>query len=120
MQVLFESRDPEGARLRQVAERRVRFAMRRVAWLAPRVRVHLSDVNGPAGGTDKRCLLELATPFGKPVVITSLARDWRAALECALARATRLVLRAWRRARGQGHARAPRPGRYLRRSLRHA
>jgi hypothetical protein len=118
MQVLFESRDPEGARLRQVAERRVRFAMRRVAWLAPRVRVHLSDINGPAGGTDKRCLLEFATAFGKPVVITALARDWRAALECALGRATRMVLRAWHRARRPG--RAPHPARFLRRSLRHA
>lgn len=120
MQILFVSRDPEGARLRRVAERRVRFAMRRVAWLSPRVRVHLSDVNGPAGGTDKRCLLELTTTYGKPVVVTSMARDWRAAFECALARAARALLRAWQRARDRHGNRGPGRGRFLRRSMRHA
>lgn len=120
MQILFESRDPEGAHLRPVAERRLRFALRRVAWLAPRVRVHLSDINGPAGGTDKRCLMHLDTPYGKPVVITALARDWRPAFEDALARAARALLRTWQRARGQPHRRPGRAGRFLRRTVRHA
>jgi hypothetical protein len=53
MQVLFESRDPQGAQLREVAVRRVRFVMRRLTWLVPRAKVHLSDVNGPRGGVDK-------------------------------------------------------------------
>lgn len=38
MQVIFASRDPEGAQLRRLAVRRVRFAMRRLVWLVPRVR----------------------------------------------------------------------------------
>jgi hypothetical protein len=36
MQVVFESRDPEGARLRDLAVQRVRFVMRRLSWLVPR------------------------------------------------------------------------------------
>jgi hypothetical protein len=119
MQVLFECRDPEGARMRAFAQQRARFVMRRLGWLAPRVRIHLSDINGPAGGTDKRCLLEIATPQAEPIVITSIARDWRAALDGALARGGQALLRAWRRMRDHGRARA-RIVRASRRGLRHA
>lgn len=99
MQVLFESRDPQGAQLRELAERRVRFVMRRLTWLVPRAKVQLSDVNGPRGGVDKRCQVELKTESSGTVVITSVARDWRSALDSALARAARVIVRAWRRDR---------------------
>ena len=49
MKVLFESRDPEGALLRDLAVDRVRFVMRRLTWLVPRAEVRLMDVNGPRG-----------------------------------------------------------------------
>lgn len=101
MQVIFESSDPQAARLRTLAERRVRQALKRLAWLAPRVRVHLSDINGPRGGIDKRCQVELITDGGKPVVVTSLAKDWFSALQSALARATRSLLHNWQRSRPQ-------------------
>jgi hypothetical protein len=97
MQVLFESRDPEGVRLRTLAVLRLRFVMRRLNWMVPRARVLLSDVNGPRGGVDKRCQVELKTDGGGTVVVTSLARDWRAALNAALARAARTLLRTLRR-----------------------
>ena len=99
MQVFFESRHPEGARLRELAERRLRFAIRRLIWLVPRAKVYLSDVNGPRGGVDKRCQVELKTQSIGTVVITALARDWRSALETALARAARALVRMLRRVR---------------------
>ena len=105
MQVIFESRDPEGAQMHTLAVRRVRFAMRRFAWLVPRVRVNLSDVNGARGGIDKRCQVELMTDNIGSVVITSMARDWRAALQSALTRAARALLRNWQRARRQQRSR---------------
>jgi hypothetical protein len=101
MQVIFESSDPQAAKLRTLAERRVRQALKRLAWLAPRVRVHLSDINGPRGGIDKRCQVELITDGGKPVVVTSLAKDWFSALQSALARAARSLLHNWQRSRQQ-------------------
>ena len=57
----------------------------------------MSDVNGCRGGIDKRCQVELKTDGAGPVVVTSVAREWRTALDNALARATRSVMRLWRR-----------------------
>lgn len=102
MRVFFRSRDAEADRLRDLAVRRVNFAMRRMSWLSPRVDVHLSDVNGPLGGVDKRCRLQLRTDMVGTVVITSIARDWRSALETALGRAGRELLRLWRSSHGTG------------------
>ena len=99
MQVLFESRDPEAAQMRELAERRVKFVMRRLTWLVPRAKVQLSDINGPRGGLDKRCQVELKTDSAGTVVITSIARDWRSALDSALIRAARALVRIWRRTR---------------------
>jgi hypothetical protein len=101
MQVFFTSRDADGHRLRDLAVRRVRFVMRRLTWLVPRASVQLADINGPRGGVDKRCQVQFKTDGGANVVITSLARDWRDALDSALARANRVLLRLWRRGRGQ-------------------
>lgn len=105
MQVVFESREPEGARLRDVAVQRVRFVMRRLTWLVPRAKVLLSDINGPRGGLDKRCQVELRTDGDRSIVITSIARDWRTALDTALARAARALVRLLHRGRGRARHR---------------
>ena len=97
MQIIFESPDPQAADLRVHTERRVRQTLKRLAWLTPRVRVHLSDINGPRGGIDKRCQIELMTDGSHPVVVTSMARDWLSALQSALTRATRALLHNWQR-----------------------
>ncbi len=105
MQVIFETCDPQAAELRPLAERRIRLALRRLSWLSPRARVRLSDVNGPRGGIDKRCQVELITDGAATVVITSIARDWRSALSSALTRATRALLQTWQRSRDMKRAR---------------
>jgi hypothetical protein len=97
MQVLFKSRDPEAVELRDVAQRRARFVFRRLNWLVPKAIVQLSDVNGPRGGIDKRCQVEVRSDVAGTVVVTSVAHDWRTALDNALVRAVRFLLRQWRR-----------------------
>ncbi len=97
MQVFFKSRHPQAADLRDWAERRVRFVLRRMGWMVPRAEVQLSDLNGPRGGPDKRCQVELRTDGAGAVVVSSVARDWRTALDEALARAARFLLRLRRR-----------------------
>ena len=101
MQIIFESRDAEGSLMRDIAERRLRFVLRRLTWLVPRATLHLSDLNGPRGGIDKCCQVELKTEHAGTVVITAKARDWRSAIDDAMARAARTVLRTWRRRQEQ-------------------
>lgn len=98
MQIIFESRGTDSAQMRDLSVQRVRFALRRLASFVPRAKVQLSDINGPRGGVDKRCQLALTTENAGTVVIASLARDWRTALERSLARATRVVKRSLQRA----------------------
>lgn len=107
MQLIFETRDPHAARWRDVAERRLRFVIRRLLWLVPQARIRLSDLNGPRGGVDKRCQVELHTAGAGTVVVTAVATHWPAALDRALARAGRALPRAWRRARQQRAAALP-------------
>lgn len=97
MQVIFTSRDPQAAGLRPLAEQRLRFVLRRLKSRVPRAEVALSDVNGPRGGLDKRCQVALQTDGAGSVVVTSVAGDWRSALDNALARAARFLLRQARR-----------------------
>ena len=101
MQVVFTSRDADGEQMRELAVRRVQFVIRRLVWLTPRASVQLADVNGPRGGVDKRCQVQLETENGATVVVTSMARDWRAALDIALLRANRALLRLCERGRAQ-------------------
>lgn len=99
MKVMFESRDPQGAALHELAVRRVRFVLRRLTWFIPRIKVKLfSAMSHAAGavGLDRFCHLELKTGRGGIVVIMSRDADWRAALEAALARARRAMLRIWK------------------------
>lgn len=97
MQIIFEARDPDCNQLRERSLERVRFALRRLSFLVPRARVQFSDVNGPRGGVAKRCQVELSTDGMGTVVIASLARDWRIALDRSLTRATRVLRRSLQR-----------------------
>ena len=97
MQIIFESRDADGSHMRDLSVERVRFALRRLTALVPWARVQFSDVNGPRGGVDKRCQVELKTEGAGMVVIASLARDWRTALDRSLTRAIRVLTRSLHR-----------------------
>ncbi len=97
MQILIESRDADGVQMRDLSAERVRFALRRLNRLVRRAKVQFSDVNGPKGGVDKRCQVELSTEAAGTVVIASLASDWRTALERSLGRATRTLTRSVQR-----------------------
>ncbi|WP_428504073.1 HPF/RaiA family ribosome-associated protein [Roseateles sp.] len=105
MQVHFKSRHPQATDLRDLTERRVRFVLRRLSWLVPSAEVHMSDVNGPHGGVDKRCQVELRTDGAGAVVVASVAGDWRTALDKALARAARFLMRLWGRGADSRHMR---------------
>lgn len=99
MQFIFEARDAKASDLRAVADQRVRFVMRRALSLLSRAKVQLSDANGPRGGVDKRCRLELTPERGASIVVVTTATDWRSALDRALDRGSRTLVRGWQRRR---------------------
>ena len=86
MQVFFKSLDPQADELRDVVQRRAHFVFRRLAQLIPNATVQMSDVNGPRGGVDKRCQVEIKSAVAGTVVVASVARDWRTALDKACRR----------------------------------
>jgi hypothetical protein len=99
MQIFFESRHSHSAQLKEESLQRVRFVLRRVSSFVPHARVQLSDINGPRGGLDKRCQVELKTDNAGTVVISSIASNWRTALERSLRRAVRTLTRSLQRAK---------------------
>ena len=86
------------ARLRTYVARRLRFALGRLAPRLRRIAVRLEDVNGPRGGVDKRCHVEV-TMRGRTITIKELDRDLYAAVDRAADRAGRAALRALGRRR---------------------
>ena len=108
MQVIFETRDPQAAPLRDMALGRLKFVLRRLGTLVARARLRLSDVNGPRGGVDKQCQVELKTDTGGSVVITAASHDCRTAIDDALARAAQVLRRQLQRSRPDRGARTSR------------
>lgn len=99
MKVLFKSRDPNAASLRDWASQRVAFVFRRHPWAAPRATVRLSDLNGPRGGVDKECVIEISAAGSSPLIIRAVAHNWHAALNVALSRASAALKKLLRRGR---------------------
>ncbi|KMQ80183.1 hypothetical protein BPMI_02952c [Candidatus Burkholderia pumila] len=93
MRVLFKSRDPEAIAMHELVKARSEFVFRRRAWLISRATVSLSDINGPRGGLDKRCQVELQVDRERIVMATSIVRDWRGAIDLALAKAVKSLVR---------------------------
>jgi len=100
MQIFVKSSDSRAPEMRDLARRRLRFVLRRLSWLVPHATVRLWDVNGPRGGVDKRCDVHIRTTSAGSIMIRASAGDWRSALDSALARASRVLLRTWQRGRG--------------------
>lgn len=110
MQVLFKLPVSDELPPRAGLERRVRVVLRRVSWRVPRVTLYFADLNGPRGGIDKRLVIEMRPRDTGPVVVSSVKKTWRAALNDALERLMRFVRRGMDRARGTPRVsrRAPR------------
>ncbi|MGE0384133.1 MAG: HPF/RaiA family ribosome-associated protein [Gammaproteobacteria bacterium] len=79
--------------LRRHAERRVRFALDWAGDYVRTVSLRFSDINGPRGGNDKRCQLQIALPRMRAVVIEDTAADLYLAIDHAVDRASRTLRR---------------------------
>ncbi len=113
MDMQFRSPDPEGALWHQRSLARMRRALRRMHGAVAQVRVQLEDINGPDGGVDKRCRVEVAVVGQEPVAVTAIARSWQTSIDAAATvLRQRLISRRARapQAKSDGSPRpAPRP-----------
>lgn len=85
--------------LRRHVERRLHFDLARFQPLVRKIEVHLSDVNGPRGGNDKRCQVRVRLSAHPDVVVEDTEADLYHAVGRALGRSARAVARRLGRAR---------------------
>jgi len=91
------------AGLREHAERRLTFALDRARHDIGKVNMRLSDINGPRGGRDKRCLVRIAIPRAREVVVEDTDTDLYVAIDRAVDRIERSVSRRLERLRQYPH-----------------
>ena len=74
--------------------------------LTRKLAVWLSDINGPRGGRDKRCKIQISLDNGKTVVIEDTEDDMYVAIDRAAERADRALARQLSRSRAFTHEKA--------------
>lgn len=95
--------------LEHLVERRLHSALGRFAADIRRVDVKLADLNGPRGGIDKQCRVEVTLDHGGRVRAEGTEASLRHAIDLAVDRAGRRLGR--RRAREGSHRHLARPSR---------
>ncbi len=80
-------------------QRRLSFALSSRFQQIKRVIVRLSDINGPRGGNDKRCHIQISLPQQADVVIEDVQSDLYRAVDRAADRASRTISRRLSRLR---------------------
>ena len=89
--------------LRKYTEKRLKFAVARDDNVVMRARIRLADINGPRGGVDKRCQVELALAGQCNIVIEDTQADLYFAIDRACDRAMRTLTRRLMRSRQHWH-----------------
>jgi ribosomal subunit interface protein len=92
--------------------RRIGFTLTRAASRVRRVDVRLSDLNGPRGGVDKRCLVEVRLDGLPVVVVEDVQSDLYTAIDRAAGRAARAVMRRLALSNGRRRPHVEWPTRY--------
>ncbi len=94
-------------------ERRLRFALTRTGDQIKRVVIRLGDTNGPRGGEDKFCRMQVYLKHAPPVLIEDRGADLYAVIERVAERAGRNVAKRVDRRRENVRPARPKPLRLL-------
>lgn len=89
--------------IRNYTTQRMQFALDRNDGQIIQVRVSLADINGPRGGIDKRCQINLALAGQNNIVIEDTETDLYVAIDRASDRCARTLTRRLERAREFSH-----------------
>jgi len=60
----------------ELAVKRVQRSVGRLGWWVAAVQIRLRDLNGPRGGLDKECQLQLRSRQGQSLVLTLRGSQW--------------------------------------------
>jgi len=94
MQIAIQSRGFSMTKgIEDHVHKRLGFTLARGYDRVQRVNVRLSDVNGPRGGVDKRCLVQVRLGGLPDVVVEDIQADLYAAIDRASGRVGRAVMR---------------------------
>ena len=88
-----DSQHRVGATLHHHVERRLRFALDRFSRQISAVKVQLSDLNGPRGGVDQCCRVEVSLVAGGRLIVEEAQSYLYTAINRAADRASRAVAR---------------------------
>jgi ribosomal subunit interface protein len=89
--------------LREHTKKRLGFATDWAHDELRRINVRLSDVNGPRGGEDKRCLIQIPLVGMQDIVIDELETDLYVAIDKAANRMERVLSKRIARSREHPH-----------------
>jgi putative sigma-54 modulation protein len=81
------------AQLKDLIHHRVLFHLSRFTERIVRVKVRLSDVNGPKGGADKRCQITIHSAAAGSATVVSTGHTGEVAVDEALARVEQALAR---------------------------
>ncbi len=82
------------SQMSETAKRKVRFALSRFAPRVSSVELVINDENGPRGGVDKSCRLQVSLKWAQDVVITDRDDDLGRCIARAAERSARAVAKA--------------------------
>ena len=85
--------------VREHIKRRLHFSLGRMATRIPKVIVRIDDLNGPRGGVDKTCRIDVEVLRGSDVFVEDRDADVIAVIDRAAQRTGRAVARALERTR---------------------
>ena len=105
MQIEIQARDFNLTHsLREHIQRRLGFALSTRYQHIQRILVRLSDINGPRGGIDKCCQIQMVLPQQADVLIEDTETDMYVAIDRAADRASRTLGRRLTRQRDRNRA----------------
>lgn len=89
--------------IRDYATNRLQFVLERNDSFVIRTNVRLADINGPRGGIDKRCQIELAVAGQNNILIEDTKADLYVAIDHASERCMRTLARRVERSKQHAH-----------------
>lgn len=87
--------------LKSHVRKRIEYALKAGTDQIQRIQVRLSDINGPRGGVDKRCLIQVSLTRHTEIIIADTHSDLYAAIGQATGRLSKTLSRRIKRLRNK-------------------